>query len=460
MPAGSISVRAAAIAAVAAVLGIAAAASPASAAAAVTVDRLEGEKATPAFKFPRVPSPAKDDAAAKAKFAIPDGSKADDESAQPDALNDGAVPGEQDEPGKNFFFAQQEKGGRIAIDLGAAVDVAQVNTYSWHPDTRGPQVYKLYAADGRAKGFDAAPKAGVDPLKAGWTLVADVDTRPKQGDPGGQYGVSVADAGGKPLGSFRYVLLDAQATEADDAFGNTFYSEIDVVAAKATDPASKPADAKPAVKTTTAAGGKYEITIDTTGTDETTAKWAEAKLRPVCEEWYPKIVEMLPSDGYEAPKRFGITFRDDMKGTPAMAGGTRVMCNRQWFEKNLDGEAAGAVVHEMVHVVQQYKFGRKNVPNWLQEGIPDYIRWFLYEPQKRGAEIRNAEKASYDASYRVSANFLNWATAAHDKDLVKKLNAALRAGKYTDEIWKGLTGKDLPELNADWKAALAAKRKA
>ena len=41
-------------------------------------------------------------------------------------------------------------------------------------------------------------------------------------------------------------------------------------------------------------------------------------------------------------------------------------------------------MHELVHVVQQY---RRRPPGWLVEGIPDYIRWYLYEPQSRGAEI-------------------------------------------------------------------------
>jgi len=141
------------------------------------------------------------------------------------------------------------------------------------------------------------------------------------------------------------------------------------------------------------------------------------------------------------------------------------MCNRQWFEKNRDGEAVGAVVHEMVHVVQQYGRAprgangqRVRPPGWLQEGIPDYIRWFLYEPEKNGAVVRDPSKVKYDNSYRVSGNFLNWATKTYDKDIVVKLNAALRQGKYTDDMWKELTGgKTLDQLDAEWKAAITKK---
>jgi hypothetical protein len=28
----------------------------------------------------------------------------------------------------------------------------------------------------------------------------------------------------------------------------------------------------------------------------------------------------------------------------------------------------------------------KRTPGWVVEGIPDYIRWFLYEPQSHGAD--------------------------------------------------------------------------
>ena len=432
--------------------------------AVVTIERLD---ASADAKFEKIPPASKDDAATAAKFSIVDG-RQDPNAAGLAVLHDGKLPQSPDEPGANFFFTQRADGGRIGIDLGAALDVIQVNTYSRHAGTRAPQVYKLYASDGTANGFDAAPKAEVDLATQGWTLLAEVDTRPKEGgSPGGSYGASVAaKTKDQPVGKFRHLLIDAKATEKDDPFGNTFFGEVDVVAKKDGQLVTvAQEDPVKSVKTTKTPDGKYEISIDTTGLDDSMRKWAEEKLRPVCETWYPKIVEMLPSEGYEAPKSFGIVFRDDMnRGIPAAAGGTRVMCNRQWFEKNRDGEGVGAVVHEMVHVVQQYgrtrgPDGRRvRPPGWLQEGIPDYIRWFLYEPEKNGAVIRDPDKAKYNGSYRVSGNFLNWATNTYDKELVKKLNAALRQGKYTDDMWKDLTGgKTLEQLDAEWKAAIAKK---
>ena len=208
--------------------------SPAAARADVkpVVDRNAGDAATGDFKFKKVPAPAKDDAGAKAKFTIVEGVK-DDNGGDVDKLNDGKVPTEDDQPTENFFFNAGTEGGRLGVDLGKVIEVKQVNTYSWHPNTRGPQVYKLYASDGKGAGFVAAPKKGTDPAKAGWTLVASVDTRPKGGgdDAGGQYGVSIADDKGA-LGKYQYLLFDVVRTEGDDEFGNTFFSEIDVIEQK------------------------------------------------------------------------------------------------------------------------------------------------------------------------------------------------------------------------------------
>jgi hypothetical protein len=99
-----------------------------------------------------------------------------------------------------------------------------------------------------------------------------------------------------------------------------------------------------------------------------------------------------------------------------MHPGHTISMNAEWFRGQLKGEARGAVVHEMVHVVQGYsgrnRGGRRFVapPGWIVEGIPDYIRWFLFEPETGGAKL-SAERlkdAKHDASYRTSANFIDW----------------------------------------------------
>ena len=433
-----------------------------------------------AFKFDNVPAPSKSDAASKATVTVVDGTR-DQNGGDVAVLTDGIVPRVDDQPRANFFFAAGTDGGRLLIDLGSAVDVKQVNTYSWHPAARGPQVYKLYGSDGSGEGFAREPKRGTDPQQAGWKLVATVDSRPKGGEPGGQYAVSVADPRGN-LGKFRYLLMDVSPTQQEDGFGNTFYSEIDAVDAAAKEPpvaataaaegrgnrnrgggggndrslwqGDGPADPNgpPPVTANTATG--HEIVFDFSEAPEL-KDWVTTKLQPICVEWYPKIVAMLPSEGYEAPKKFTIYFRKNYRGVAAAAG-NRIVCSIDWFRNNLDGEAAGAVVHEMVHVVQQYgrRPGARRNPGWLVEGVADYIRWFDYEPESARPKPR-ADRANYDDSYRTTGHFLDYLTKKYDKEIVKKLNAAMREGKYSDDLWKEITGRTADELGQEWKQTLS-----
>jgi hypothetical protein len=179
------------------------------------------------FKFKNVPSPVKNDAAATAKLTLI-GGEIDGGSAELHALVDGRLPTDEDDPGANVFFSAGSSGGRFRMDLGKVIDIAQVNSYSWHPNSRGPQLYKLYAAEGSETNLDLNPKRGMDPATRGWTFIATVNTLPQQGEDGGQYGASVTDASGS-LGNYRYLLFDCYVTELYDNWGNTFYSEIDVI---------------------------------------------------------------------------------------------------------------------------------------------------------------------------------------------------------------------------------------
>ena len=196
----------------------------------VTTDHNPNATANSAFKFKNVPSPVKDDAAAKAKLLLVEG-EVDGNGADLSALTDGALPTEEDQPAANFFWDAGTGGGRFQMDLGSVIDIAQVNTYSWHPNTRGPQVYRLWASDGADPKFHPAPKTNVDLAASGWKLITLVDTRSKDGNDGGQFGVSITDARGS-LGKFRYLIFDCYVTETADEYGNTFYSEIDAIAKK------------------------------------------------------------------------------------------------------------------------------------------------------------------------------------------------------------------------------------
>jgi hypothetical protein len=338
-----------------------------------------------------------------------------------------------------------------------------------------------------------------------------------------------------------------------------------------------------------ATDGSAEITIDTSKAPDL-KDWAEHKLAPVLVEWYPKISAMLPSPGFTPPRKWSVVIAPG--NGVAATGGARITANATWLQGQLDKQAVGALLHEEVHVVQQYGGGRRtNSPGnfsngditnlvslankikdkadsvsvflnfqltsgerealenyhgpgpaayrlrtnlvsvlnrvvrgpgiydatlfqnvtlresttslrddkpqggdlarlnralledaypgelarrgaggrnrgstgWLTEGIPDYIRWFLFEPKSHGADSvyiqgridSDAKKGrvfepKYNDSYRISANFLNFVTTKYDRHIVKKLNNALRQGQYYDDIWADITGKTVQQLNQLW----------
>ena len=189
----------------------------------VTFEHNPNSSANREFKFRSIASPSKDDAATNAKLTLIDGDL-DQSSGTLSTLVDGRVPQDEDEPGGNVFFSAGSTGGRFRMDFGTAIDIARINSYSWHPNSRGPQLYKVYGADGSERNLNLDPKRGVDPASCGWKLIALVSTISDKTEDGGQYAASISDPG-----KHRYLLFDIYITELYDNWGNTFYSEIDVI---------------------------------------------------------------------------------------------------------------------------------------------------------------------------------------------------------------------------------------
>jgi hypothetical protein len=189
----------------------------------VTFEHNPNTVANREFKFRNIASPSKDDAAANAKLTLIDGDL-DQSSGALSTLVDGRVPQDEDEPGGNVFFRAGSTGGRFRMDLTTPIEIARINSYSWHPNSRGPQLYKVYGADGLEPNLNLDPKRGVDPASCGWKLIALVSTLSDKTDDGGQYAASVSD-----VGKYRHLLFDCYVTELYDNWGNTFYSEIDVI---------------------------------------------------------------------------------------------------------------------------------------------------------------------------------------------------------------------------------------
>lgn len=178
-------------------------------------------------------------------------------------------------------------------------------------------------------------------------------------------------------------------------------------------------------------------------------RWADDSKK-LCEQWYPILCQFLATDEWTPPKEIKLVFLRELKAPGATSGNT-IRVSAPWVQKHPDD--FGMVIHELVHVIQAYP-NSPNKPGWLVEGIADYIRLWKYEPEVPRPRI-DPQKSSYRDSYRTSAAFLAWVSWKYDKRLVRKLDAALRQGRYSDAIFEDVTTK---KLDALWEEFVGQRR--
>jgi Peptidase of plants and bacteria len=189
-----------------------------------------------------------------------------------------------------------------------------------------------------------------------------------------------------------------------------------------------------------------EFVVDVADAPEMRA-WA-VHVAEVCERAYPMINDELESPGFTPPSLVRMALRKRYRGVAA-AGGGRITGSVNYFKDH--PHDVGAMVHETVHIVQNYQGQREN-PGWLVEGVADYVRFFKFEPGRIGRI--DADRAHYNNSYRVTAAFLDYLTETYHKPIVPVLNRAMREGRYDEKLFQELTGKSPNDLDADWRKTL------
>lgn len=193
------------------------------------------------------------------------------------------------------------------------------------------------------------------------------------------------------------------------------------------------------------AAADFEVTVNA---DETPhlKEWAEDSKKLLI-EWKPRLVNLLSSPGFEAPTAVEIVMQKTDEGVAGTANG-KIYVSSLWIEKH--PEDIGLMVHELVHVVQDYPNGAEF---WICEGIADYIRWAIYEGKEQDWFQRPKEEGGYRQGYRVAGGFLLWIESNDGPGIVNKLNRALRDGEYKPELFEEATGKTLDVLWAAYTSA-------
>ena len=199
-----------------------------------------------------------------------------------------------------------------------------------------------------------------------------------------------------------------------------------------------------------------DVQIDVSDLPQARA-WAE-QARVLVIQWFPEVCQVLATDKFTPPKTLTLIFKKTLSVPAYTTGmgsdGAAISINGQWITAHPDD--FGMVIHEMTHVIQGYPGHQYADAGWLVEGIADYIRFYRYEPDvpRRDVEPRNPQKASYRDAYRTTASFLAYVTWKYDRGTVSKLDRALRAGTYNDDLWKTITGKDVDALWAEFVGTL------
>ena len=155
---------------------------------------------------------------------------------------------------------------------------------------------------------------------------------------------------------------------------------------------------------------------------------------------YPKEVKTYNP---KSLKKVTIIIDPEYKGVAATAGGI-VRVNPEWMHKHPND--IDVVTHEVMHIVQSYPDGAG--PGWITEGIADYVRnEFGVNNVEGGWALPDYNiRQKYQDAYRVTARFFIWIEKNYKKDLVKKLDKAMRDKAYTRDFWKNETGKTVDQL--------------
>jgi hypothetical protein len=166
------------------------------------------------------------------------------------------------------------------------------------------------------------------------------------------------------------------------------------------------------------------------------------KAKKLAEDWFPKIQKILGATNKDPKVTLSFERYDGIAGT----AGDHIAFNVGWIEKHPDDY--GMVIHELVHVVEAYP---KYDPSWLIEGFADYIRYFVFEPERHVVKV-DPKRANYKNGYGDAAAFVDY-LEKKNPGFIKKAHQAMRDGSYKDANWIDWTGKSVDD---NWKDFIAS----
>jgi Peptidase of plants and bacteria len=173
--------------------------------------------------------------------------------------------------------------------------------------------------------------------------------------------------------------------------------------------------------------------------------------RQIGDDIYPQILALLAEDTAKLPRQFGIVFKRRLTGDNAGGTqGTLIELNSDWFARVPD-DLAMILVHEMTHVAQQPNRKAYGKAFYWTEGMADYVCFKFGRTNDWVCPECSAAYPHYTSGYTCSGAFLLYLDAHYGSNIVRRLNAALHRGTYSDQFFVQATGRTLETLWTDFQ---------
>ena len=199
----------------------------------------------------------------------------------------------------------------------------------------------------------------------------------------------------------------------------------------------------PAAATARESADRLAVHVDATDVPPLRA-WADEAAKTM-EDAYPKMLTALGMVAPEPVLDVNLVIkRGPLPG--ALTENKTTTIFSPWIDKH-EEDQKGVGVHELTHVLQRYGSGS---PQWLVEGIADYVRYFVVQPGTIPAF--EPREYAYDNGYITSAALLDWVERTKGPGIVARLNIALHDGTYSDELFAKLAGCEPKEA---WRRYVA-----
>jgi hypothetical protein len=186
------------------------------------------------------------------------------------------------------------------------------------------------------------------------------------------------------------------------------------------------------------------------------------RARQVGNTMYPEVCALLGDGGEDFPRHFDVEFKRRLpKGNAADAPIGRIRLNAQYADefRRKAGQFEQVVIHELTHVAQRYWqpiVGRwlsysHDPPTYWVEGIADYVSFKLGGTNGWRCAHCDFLYPDYRNGYSCAGAFLLHLERTYNSNIVRQLNTRLRHGGYSEAFFLNATGKELPELWAEFR---------